>query len=77
MENYSKATIQTLMQRKISVELGKMENYSKATIQTLMQRKISVELRVSSKGEGILTIVGTKVINWVKGKNTKLIMKQE
>ena len=54
-----------------------MENYSKATIQTLMQRKISVELRVTSKGEGILTLVGTKVINWVKGKNTKLVMKQE
>jgi len=45
-----------------------MENYSKATIQTLMQRKMSVELRVTSKGEGILTLVGTKVINWVRGK---------
>ena len=43
-----------------------------------MQRKImSVELRVTSKGEGILTLEGTRVINWVKGKNTKLIMKQE
>jgi len=54
-----------------------MENYSKATIQTLVQRKMSVELRVTSKGEGLLTLVGTKVINWVRGKNTKLIMKQE
>jgi len=51
-----------------------MENYSKATIQTLMQRKMSVKLRVTSKGEGILILVGTKVINWVRGK---LIMKQE
>ena len=42
--------------------------YSKATIQTLMQRKMSVELRVTSKGEGILTLVGTRVINWVRGK---------
>ena len=47
---------------------GKIENYSKATIQTLMQRKMIVELRVTSKGEGILTLVGTKVINWVRGK---------
>ena len=29
---------------------------------------MSVELRVTSKGEGILTLVGTKVINWVRGK---------
>ena len=29
---------------------------------------MSVELRVTSKGEGILTLVGTKVIDWVKGK---------
>ena len=42
-----------------------------------MQRKMSVECRVTSKGEGILTSVGTKVIDWVRGKNTKLIMKQE
>ena len=42
-----------------------------------MQRKMSVELRVTSKEEGILTLVGTKVINWARGKNIKLIMKQE
>jgi len=40
-------------------------------------QKMSVELRVTSKGEGILTLVGTKLVNWVRGKNTKLIMKQE
>ena len=33
---------------------------------------MSVELRVTSKGEGILTLVGTKVINWVKGKKDKI-----
>jgi len=38
----------------------------------IMQRKMSVELRVTSKGEGILTLVGTKVINWVRGKKYKI-----
>jgi len=29
---------------------------------------MSLELRVTSKGVGILTLVGTKAINWVRGK---------
>ena len=32
---------------------------------------MSIELRVTLMGEGILTLVGTKVTNWVRGKNTK------
>jgi len=33
---------------------------------------MSVELRVTSKGEGILILVGTKVIDWVRGNKSDI-----